>query len=80
MDILPVGGWQVIQEKENLIKVLLTNITDRLDTSELSGCLESDLKNAGGEAKVVIEIVDEIPKSPADKTPLIKAMKHQIQG
>jgi len=75
MDILPVSGWQVIQEEKDRIKVLLCGIKEIMETNLLASRLDSDLKREGADVSVVVQVVDEIHRSPSGKTPLIRALK-----
>ena len=74
MDIVPVGGWQVIQQADNSLVVLLTNMRDGLTDEALVDQLLHSLTQEGVRAPYIrVEHVSTIPKSASGKAPLIKA-------
>lgn len=73
MDILPVSGWQVIQEKGGL-RVLLSGVRGGFEDEALADSLRRAL--AEQEAivpHVEVQRVTTIPKTAAGKAPLIKS-------
>ena len=75
MDILPVTGWQVRQETEDSIRILLSGVHENFDTGSFAKRIEGDLRDEGAMSSVAVQIVDAIPQSQSGKTPLIKALK-----
>jgi phenylacetate-CoA ligase len=73
LDVLPVSGWQVVQEKDGL-HVLLAKVRGALDERRI----ESSLKSALAAQKAVVPLVhlqqvDAIPQTIAGKAPLVKS-------
>jgi phenylacetate-CoA ligase len=76
MDIVPVSGWQVIQQADNGLVVLLTSARNGLTDDTLVNQISNSLTQEGAQAPYIrIEHVSEIPKTAAGKAPLIKAYK-----
>jgi len=76
MDIIPVSGWQVIQQADNGLVVLLTGARTGLTDDALVNQISNSLAQEGAQATYVrIEHVSQIPKTAAGKAPLIKAYK-----
>jgi putative adenylate-forming enzyme len=74
MDILPVNGWQVVQEAESL-RILLAGNGAGVDEDALAETVRSALESQGAIAPPLhVERVAAIPKSSAGKAPLIKAL------
>lgn len=74
MDILPVSGWQVIQEADNNLTLLVSGARDGLVDDSLREQLVQELVAAGVHAlHITIQRVAAIPKTAAGKTPLIQA-------
>jgi len=76
MDIVPVSGWQVIQQADNGLVVLLTGARNGLTDDALVNQISNSLTQEGAQAPYIqIEHVSEIPKTASGKAPLIKAYK-----
>ncbi len=76
MDIVPVSGWQVIQQADNGLVLLLTGARNGLTDDSLMNQIRESLAQEGARAPYIrIERVSEIPKTAAGKAPLIKAYK-----
>jgi len=74
MDIVPVGGWQVVQQENDGLVVLLTGARDGLTDEALVDQFTHSLAQEGARAPFIrIEHVTTIPKSASGKSPLIKA-------
>ena len=74
MDILPVSGWQVIQNADDTLTVLLSGAHDDLREDDLMNTLMQALTALGvQDATVRVQNVSTIPKTSAGKAPLIKA-------
>jgi phenylacetate-CoA ligase len=74
MDILPVSGWQIVQEADDSLTVLLSGVHDGVEDSDLVDNLMQALKQQGVQvSSIKVQRVSTIPKTPAGKTPLIKA-------
>jgi phenylacetate-CoA ligase len=73
MDILPVSGWQVIQEVDGL-RVLLSGVRDEFEDEMLADTLRQALREQGAIIpRVEVQRVASIPKTAAGKAPLIKS-------
>jgi putative adenylate-forming enzyme len=73
MDMLPVSGWQVIQEKGGL-RVLLSGVRGAFEDEALADSLQRALAEQGAiVARVEVQRVTTIPKTAAGKAPLIKS-------
>lgn len=76
MDIVPVSGWQVIQQADNGLVVLLAGGRDGLTDKALTRQIRASLVQEGAQVPYLrIQHVSEIPKTAAGKAPLIKAYK-----
>lgn len=74
MDIVPVSGWQVVQQVDNGLVVLLTGMRDGMSDEVLVAQISKSLAQEGAQAPYIrIEHVSAIPKTASGKTPLIKA-------
>ena len=74
MDIVPVSGWQVIQQADNGLLLLLTGARGGLTDEELMKQISNSLAQEGARVPYIrIQRVAEIPKTAAGKAPLIKA-------
>jgi phenylacetate-coenzyme A ligase PaaK-like adenylate-forming protein len=74
MDILPVNGWQVIQQADNGLVVLLTGVRNGLTDEALIDQLTRSLAQEGASVPYIqVQHVAAIPKTASGKTPLIKA-------
>lgn len=74
MDILPVGGWQVVQQADDGLVVLLTGTRNELPDEAIIGELDRSLGQAGVQPPYIkVQHVTAIPKTEAGKAPLIKA-------
>ncbi len=76
MDIVPVSGWQVIQQADNGLVVLLTGARNGLTDDALVNQIHKSLTQEGARVPYIqIQHVTEIPKTASGKAPLIKAYK-----
>jgi hypothetical protein len=76
MDIVPASGWQVIQQADNGLVVLLAGEHDGLTDRALTRQISASLMQEGAQVPYLrIQHVPEIPKTAAGKAPLIKAYK-----
>jgi len=76
MDIVPVSGWQVIQQADGGLIVLLTGARNGLTDETLVDQISKSLSQEGAQAPYVrVQHVSEIPKTPSGKAPLIKAYR-----
>jgi phenylacetate-CoA ligase len=74
MDIVPVGGWQVEQQADNGLVVLLTGVPDGLTDEALVDQFIHSLAQEGARApSIQVQHVSAIPKTASGKAPLIKA-------
>ena len=74
MDIVPVSGWQLVQQADNGLVLLLTGARDGLTDEALIDQISKSLAQEGARATYIkVQRVPEIPKTAAGKAPLIKA-------
>ncbi len=74
MDIVPVSGWQVIEQADNGLIVLLAGTRDRMPDETLVDQISKSLAQEGARVPYIqIQHVSEIPKTASGKAPLIKA-------
>jgi phenylacetate-CoA ligase len=80
MDILPVSGWQVIQEADDRLTVLVTGVRDGLTDTVLQDQLSQSLAQERVRVpSIKIEHVTAIPKTAAGKAPLITSRSTYAQ-
>lgn len=78
MDILPVSGWQVIQETDSSLTILLSGARNGLHDESVSDAIRKELASEGaGMPQIKIQRVAEIPKNASGKAPLIKSNFYQ---
>lgn len=76
MDIVPVSGWQVVQQADNGLVVMLMGARDGLTDDALRDQIQTSLTQEGAQVPYIrIQHVTEIPKTAAGKAPLIKAYR-----
>jgi putative adenylate-forming enzyme len=76
MDIVPISGWQVAQQADNGLVVLLTGMRDGLTDEALVEQLTRSLAQEGAHVPYIqVQRVNAIPKTAAGKSPLIKAYR-----
>jgi putative adenylate-forming enzyme len=76
MDIAPVSGWQVVQQADNGLVVLLTGMRDGLTDEALTNQISTSLAQEGARVPYIrIQQVEVIPKNATGKAPLIKAYR-----
>jgi phenylacetate-coenzyme A ligase PaaK-like adenylate-forming protein len=73
LDLLPVSGWQVVQETDGLY-ILLARVQDALDDRQI----ESQVRHALAAREAVVppiqvQQVEAIPQTVAGKAPLVKS-------
>lgn len=74
MDILPVSGWQVVQETDSSLTVLLSGARNGIRDEAVSDAIRKELTSEGAIIPLIkVQHVDEIPKSASGKAPLIKS-------
>jgi phenylacetate-coenzyme A ligase PaaK-like adenylate-forming protein len=75
LDTAGTTGWQVSQEPDGLT-VLLAGLPPGTDTGPLAAQLGRSLTAAGAPGtKVRFRLVDEIPRTPLGKAPLVRALR-----
>jgi phenylacetate-CoA ligase len=78
MDILPVSGWQVIQETDSSLTVLLSGARNGIRDDAISDMIRKELALEGVVISLIrVQRVNEIPKNVSGKAPLIKSNIHQ---
>jgi phenylacetate-coenzyme A ligase PaaK-like adenylate-forming protein len=76
MDIAPVSGWQINQQADQGLVVLLSGTRNGASDDWLAAQIHQSLLQEGAHVPYVrIQHVNEIPKTTAGKAPLIKAYK-----
>ena len=76
MDIVPVSGWQVTQQADDGLVMLLTGVRDGLMDATLIDQLTRSLAQEGVRVPYIhVQRVAAIPKTAAGKAPLIKAYR-----
>lgn len=76
MDIVPVSGWQLIQQADNGLVLLLTGARNGLNDQTLVNQIKSSLAQEGAHIPYIrIQHALEIPKTASGKAPLIKAYR-----
>ena len=74
MDIVPVSGWQIIQQADSGLVVLLTGAREGMTDEVLVDQISKSLAQEGAHIPYIrIQHVSEIPKTASGKAPLIKA-------
>jgi len=74
MDIVPVSGWQVAQQADGGLVVLLSGARDTMTDEALVAQITKSLAEEGAHVPYIrVQHVPEIPKSASGKAPLIKA-------
>lgn len=77
MDVLPISGWQVAQEQDEGLTVLLSGARIVVRDDSLVEQINKSLVDNGAYVPYVnIQHVNVIPKSASGKMPLIKAFKN----
>jgi phenylacetate-coenzyme A ligase PaaK-like adenylate-forming protein len=76
MDIVPVSGWQMIQQADGGLTLLLVGARNGLTDEALVDRISQSLAQEGARVPYIrIEHVSEIAKTAAGKSPLIKAYR-----
>jgi hypothetical protein len=76
MDIVPVSGWQLSQQADRGLVLLLTGARAGLTDEVLINQVSQSLAQEGARVPYIrIQHVGEIPKTAAGKAPLIKAYR-----
>jgi phenylacetate-CoA ligase len=76
MDIAPVSGWQIQQQADQGLVILLSGTRNGLTADTLAEQITKSLSQEGAQVPYVrIQHVSEIPKTAAGKAPLIRAYK-----
>jgi phenylacetate-CoA ligase len=80
MDIAPVSGWQIHQQADQGLVVLLSGVRNGMSDDWLREAITRSLLQEGARIPYLrIQHVTEIPKTTAGKAPLIKAYKPPSQ-
>ena len=78
MDIAPVSGWQVNQQADHGLVILLAGMRNGTSDEWLVSQINQSLAQEGAQVPYVrIQHVNEIPKTIAGKSPLIRAYNHR---
>jgi putative adenylate-forming enzyme len=76
MDIAPVSGWQIQQQADHGLVVLLSGTRNGVTNEWLAEQINRSLSQEGAQVPYIrVQRVLEIPKTAAGKAPLIKAYK-----
>jgi phenylacetate-coenzyme A ligase PaaK-like adenylate-forming protein len=74
MDILPVSGWQVIQEVDSSLTVLLSGARNDVHDETVADAIRKELVSQNVlTPPIKVQRVAEIPKNASGKAPLIKS-------
>jgi phenylacetate-coenzyme A ligase PaaK-like adenylate-forming protein len=74
VDILPVSGWQVVQESESSLKILMSGARNDINDETVLGAIRRELMSEGVlMPQMRIEHVVEIPRNKSGKAPLVKS-------
>lgn len=74
MDIVPISGWQIVQQSDNGLVVLLTGVNDNRRDESLVEQLTRSLAEQGARAPYIhVKRVDTIPLTASGKRPLVKS-------
>jgi phenylacetate-CoA ligase len=74
MDIAPVAGWQIAQQADGGLLLLLTGSPSQPIMEDLPRSLEQSLAREGASVPYIrVQPVTAIPKAPSGKSPLIRA-------
>jgi hypothetical protein len=74
MDILPVSGWQVAQQADDGLVLLITGVRNGLTDEMLIDQLTRSLTQEGVLVpSIQVQHVADIPKTASGKAPLVKA-------
>jgi phenylacetate-CoA ligase len=80
MDIAPVSGWQINQQADQGLVILLSGTRNGMTDHWLAEKIDQSLLQEGAHVPYIrIQHVSEIPKTAAGKAPLIKAYKSPSQ-
>jgi len=81
MDVIPVSGWQVTQQADQGLVVLLSGAREGMTEETLIDQLTQSLSQEGAAVPYIrVQRVSEIPKTAAGKAPLIKAYRPQPEA
>ncbi len=76
MDILPISGWQVVQNADDQLTVFLSGLRDETVDATLADTLMQSLISEGAIVpSIQVQRVSTIPKASSGKTPLVKAYR-----
>ena len=76
MDILPVSGWQIVQQADDSLMVQLSSARDGLvDTASVDSLSEALTAQGAHAPSIQVHRVPVIPKTTSGKAPLIKAYR-----
>jgi len=77
MDILPISGWQVVQEVDSSLTVLLSGVRNGIHDETITDEIRKELISEGVLVPPLkVQHVAEIPKNASGKAPLIKSHLH----
>jgi putative adenylate-forming enzyme len=81
LDAVPASGWQVVQEADGGVKVLLSGVSDGFADEPLAGVLARALADQGARIpRVTVVRLSVIPRGPAGKAPLIKSSRRAAEA
>jgi phenylacetate-CoA ligase len=80
MDVLPLSGWQVRQESDEELTILLGGVHGTLTDEEVAAQLRAALAEQGVKVpRLMVQRVPEIPKTAAGKTPQVTAHRPSMR-
>jgi putative adenylate-forming enzyme len=78
MDILPISGWQVVQEVDSSLTVLLSGVRNDIRDKPVADAIRKELVSQNALVpQINVRRVAEIPKNASGKAPLIKSNLHR---
>lgn len=73
LELVAVGAWQVVHERDDVLRVILAGARPELDERRLADDLVRALAASGARAAaIVVDRVASIPRTPIGKAPLIR--------
>jgi putative adenylate-forming enzyme len=78
LDAVPASGWQVVQEEDGGLRVLVAGLPEQFNDAALQTDVVKALADHGAcVPRVEVESVASIPRTPLGKAPLVRSAKNQ---
>jgi len=76
LERVPIGGWQIVQEPDNSIKILVAKPDNSFEKANLIKSMADELEKLGvNKPFVKVELVESFNRTAIGKTYLIKALR-----